>query len=203
VPLSAAAPAAAAAPIEPEAPAPPAPRKPLLGQAWINALAVAGLIAFVVLGGIGLDTVIAAPSAGKVALGDGVTMTAAPGWVKTENQGGLGIRLQQGSAVMLALATLSNATPSEALGAEKDGLRADPHVHDVAFGPEQSGKIGGRKVAMDVFTAILDAGTLDGEIICLSMEGRIVVIEVIAPQGYLHDADGDVATMIKSLEVGK
>jgi hypothetical protein len=136
-----------------------------------------------------------------VSLGDGVRMTAAPGWVKRDSSPDLWVELQKGPVVLYAAAARSNETPLQQLRAEEDNLRSE--AHDVAFGPEQSGKIGGRTVEMVVFTAIFDTGTFDGEIICLSVEGRIVLIDVVAAQGYLQDAEDDVATMIKSIEVGK
>jgi hypothetical protein len=82
-----------------------------------------------------------------------------------------------------------------------DGLRSA--AAEVAFGPVQSGTIGGHKARMVVFTAILDWGTADGEIVCLSIDGRIVVVDAWAPQGYLQDGEDDIETMIKSIEVGR
>ena len=187
-------------PVAPAVAAAP-PRKPFLSQSWINTLAVAAVVAAVVLGGLGLDSVLAAPSAGSVDLGAGVTMTAAPGWVKVETDMTVGVKLQKGSVVLLSAAQRSQETPSQALESEMDGLRSE--ASEVAFGPEQTVEIGGRETVLVVFTAILPAGTADGEIVCLAVEGRIVVVDVVAPQGNLQRAEDDIKTMIGSIEVGK
>ena len=193
--------AAAALTPQPVAPAVAGvPRKPLLSQSWINTLAVAAVVAGVVLGGLGLDSVLAAPSAGRVELGAGVTMTAAPGWVEAETDMTFGVKLQKGTVVLLAGAQRSEATASQALESEMDSLRSE--APEVAFGPEQSVTIGGREAVVVVFTAIFSSGTADGEIVCLTSGGRVVVVDVVAPQGHLQRAEDDIKTMIGSIEVG-
>jgi hypothetical protein len=191
-----------AAPVTAPAPpavAPTAPRKPLLSQKWINTLAVTAVIAAVVLGGLGLDAVLAAPSVGEVDLGDGVTMTAAPGWIEDSEATGFGVQLQKGSVALWAGAERSSASLSQVLEDEMDGLRSA--ASEVAFGPVQSGYIGRHEARLVVFTAILDWGTADGEIVCLGVAGRVVIVDVWAPQGYLDAAEDDISTMIESIEV--
>jgi hypothetical protein len=189
--------------------APSVARRPLFDrQKWLPTIAVAGIIAGVVLGGLGLDKVIAAPSAGTVEIGQSVTITAAPGWVKTETSGtgdGDGVALQKSDATLSATAVLYDGSPSGALSEVEAELQQD--AADISFGAEHDSALGGHDAATVTFSAIVSgpsgSGTIDGEVVCLVVDGRAIVFEVIAPQGDLDPVADDVLTMVSSVEVGQ
>ena len=176
-------------------------------QKLLPTIAVAGIVAGVVLGGLGLDKVIAAPSAGTVDIGQSVTITAAPGWVRTETSGssGDGVALQKSDAILSATAVLYDGTPSKALSEVEAVLQQD--AADISFGTERDGTLGGHDSAMVAFSAIVSgpsgSGTVDGEIICLVINGRAILFEAVAPQGDLDPVGDDILTMVKSVEVGQ
>ena len=187
--------------------APAVARKPLFDrQKWLPTVAVAGIVAGVVLGGLGLDKVMAAPSAGTVDIGQSVTITAAPGWVKTETSGsGGGVELQKSDAILSATAVSYDGSPSKALAEVEAALQQD--AAQISFGTEHDGTVGGHEAAMVGFSAIVSgpsgSGTIDGEVICLVIGGNAIVFEVYAPQGDLDPVGDDILTMVKSVEVGQ
>jgi hypothetical protein len=186
--------------------APAVARKPLFDrQKWLPTVAVACIVAGVVLGGLGLDQAIAAPSAGTVDIGQSVTIIAAPGWVKTETSGsGGGVALQKSDAILTATAVSYDGSPSKALSEVEATLSQD--AAQISFGTEDDGIIGGHDAAMVGFSAIVSSsgsGTIDGEVICLAINGGVVVFEVVAPQGDLDPVADDIVTMVKSVEVGR
>lgn len=188
--------------------APSVARKPLFDrQKWLPTIAVAGIVAGVVLGGLGLDRAIAAPSAGTVEIGQSVTITAAPGWVRSETGGGSGggVDLQKSDATLSATAVSYGGSPSGALSEVEAELQQD--AADISFGTEHDGALGGRDAATVTFSAIVSgpsgSGTIDGEVVCLVVDGRAILFEVIAPQGDLDPVADDVLTMVSSVEVGQ
>ena len=187
--------------------APAVARKPLFDrQKWLPTIAVAGIVAGVVLGGLGLDKAIAAPSAGTVEIGQSVTITAAPGWVKTETSGSSGgVALQKSDAILSATAVSYDGSPSEALSEVEAVLQQD--AAEISFGTEQDGAVAGHDAAMVAFSAIVSgpsgSGTVDGEIICLVVNGNAILFEAVAPQGDLDPVADDIVAMVKSVEVGQ
>jgi hypothetical protein len=193
--------------------APVVARKPLFDrQKWLPTVAVAGIVAVVVLGGLGLDKVIAAPSAGTVDIGQSVTIKAAPGWVKTETSGsgsGGGAELQKSDAILTATAVAYGGQPPAALAEVEAALQQDvsgQNSAQISFGTEHDGTLGGYDAAMVSFSAIVSgpsgSGTIDGEVICLVTGGKAIVFEVYAPQGDLDPVADDILTMVNSVEVG-
>lgn len=182
-------------------------REPLFDrQKWLPTIAVAGIVVGVVLGGLGLDRVIAAPSAGTVEIGQSVTITAAPGWVRTETSGSSGgVDLQKSDATLSATAVSYGGSPSGALSEVEAELQQD--AADISFGTEHDGALGGRDAATVTFSAIVSgpsgSGTVDGEVVCVVVDGRAILFEVIAPQGDLDPVADDVLTMVSSVEVGQ
>jgi hypothetical protein len=172
---------------------------------WLPTAAVAIVIAAVVLGGIGLDTVIAAPSAGTVNVGGTVTIKAAPGWVRVDSGGQTGVVLQNANVRLTAAAEQFTGTASERLQAEEAALKsADVQV---SFGDEQDGTISGHEAAMAGFEAMVSgssgSGTVEGEIICLIDAGNVVDFIVVTGQGNLGGVADDIKAMTKSVEVGQ
>lgn len=187
--------------------APIAARKPMFERRkWLPTAAVAIVIAAVVLGGIGLDTVIAAPSAGTVNVGGTVTIKAAPGWVRVDSGGGqTGVVLQNANVRLTVAAEQFTGTASDRLQAEEAALKsADVQV---SFGDEQDGTISGHEAAMAGFEAMVSgssgSGTVEGEIICLIDAGNVVDFIVVTGQGNLGGAADDIKAMTKSVEVGQ
>jgi hypothetical protein len=183
----------------------PLPRKPLFSrQKWLPTVAVAGIMAGVVLGGIGLDQVIPSPSAGTVSVGSSVTIVGAPGWVRADDGTGPVI-LQKGNARIVVEAEPYSGTASAALASVEDTISRD--VVQASFGAEQDGTIGGREVAMSTFGALVagdsGSGTIDGELICMIAGDNVVIFEAVTPQGGLGDVRNDVKAMASSVEVGQ
>ncbi len=178
---------------------------PASAARWLGTILVALVIAAVTLGGFVLDSVLAAPTAGNVGIGQGVSMTAGPGWVLTHPQPKTGVELQKGDAILAAEGDRFAGTPATVLAQQKRLLRAD--VAGISFGAEKDGEIGGHRAALVDFTAIVNgtfgSGTIDGELICLTVGDRTVVVLAYAPQGDLSPVSGDVTAMLESLRIGK
>jgi hypothetical protein len=171
-------------------------------------VAVACIVAAVVLGGLGLDKALAAPSAGKVAVGNHVTIVAAPGWVRADEggaNGSAGVTLQQANAQLSVQALSYGGSAGAALSDLESSVSSE--ADQVSFGDEQDGTISGRKVAMAGFEAVVSgssgSGTVDGELICMIASGNAVVFEVVAAQGDLGTVVDDVKAMVSSVEVGQ
>lgn len=169
---------------------------------WLPTAAVAAVIAGVVLGGIGLDKVVAAPSVGTVSLGGHATMTAAPGWSIVEQTDTSGVTLQKANVRVLAIAQEYSGTAREMLAAEQDGLRRE--ADQINFGTEHDTTVAGHETAMIGFTAIVSGssgGTIEGELICMIVSGDGAEIIAIAPLGMLDSAADDIKAMVSSIEV--
>jgi hypothetical protein len=185
------------------APAPPAARFTFDRQKWLPTLAVAAVIAGVVLGGIGLDKVVAAPSVGTVSLGGGATMEAAPGWAQVDT-GSSGVTLQKGNVRVFAAAEAYDGSAEALLREVESSIRDE--ADQVTFGSEQTGSLSGHEAAIVGFEAIISGSagaTLDGEAICLIVGPDGVLIEAIAPVGMLDSAAPDIKAMASSVEVGQ
>jgi hypothetical protein len=187
--------------------APVAARAPLFDrQKWLPTICVAAVIAVVVLGGIGLDKVIAAPSAGIVNVGDAVTITAASGWilVDTSDSGG-GVELQKANVELTIAATPYTGTADAALQDAEQALSAD--AAQISFGDPVDKPIGGHVAAAAGFEAIVSgssgSGTVDGELVCVIDGGDAVEFVVATSQGDLSSVTDDLKAMISSVEVGR
>lgn len=170
---------------------------------------VAVVIAAVVLGGIGLDAAIAAPSAGTVTVGGSVTITAAPGWVVASSPGDTsgGIELQKSDAILTAQVVSSSYSGDSAsmLADQEQSLSGDSA--QVSYGDTHSTSISGHDTTYVVFEAAVASGkgpgVVDGELICMVLEGNAVVILVGAHQGDLDSVIDDVSAMLVSVAVGR
>jgi hypothetical protein len=165
---------------------------------------VAIVIAAVTLGGIGLDKVIAAPSAGIVNIGGSVTIHAAPGWVRVDTGSDQGVTLQNADVRLMAAGAPYDGTATAMLTEVRKSLT--DQVDQIAFGEEQDGTLAGHEAALIGFEAISSGsggGTIDGEVICLIDAGNGILFEVVAPQGSLDNAVDDIKTMAASIEVGQ
>ncbi len=173
---------------------------------WMPTFVVAAIIAGVVLGGIGLDDVIAAPSAGTVNVGGSVTIVAAPGWVRVDTgDSGGAVELQKADVELTVAAELYSGTATEALQDAEQSLSSDEA--QISFGDEQDGTMSGHETAMVGFEAIVSgssgSGTVDGELICLLDAGNVVEFVAATSQGDLADDVDDLKAMISSIEVGQ
>jgi hypothetical protein len=185
------------------APAAPAAKFTFDRQKWLPTLAVAAVIAGVVLGGIGLDKVVAAPSVGTVALGSGATMEAAPGWAQVDT-GDSGVTLQKGNVRLFAVADAYSGSAHALLQEVEAGIRSE--ADQVTFGSEQTGTVSGHDAAIVGFEAIISGSsgaTLDGEAICMIVGPDGVLMEAVAPVGMLDSAASDIKAMAQSVEVGR
>jgi hypothetical protein len=172
-------------------------------------LVVALIVAGVVLGGIGLDRAIAAPSAGTVAVGGSVTITAAPGWVLAPSQdvSTAGIELQKGDAILTAEVVASSYSGDSAsmLAHQKQSL--DAQSVQIAYGDVRTTSIGGHDTTFVMFEATVasgeHSGIVDGELVCMVVDGNAVVLMVAAPQGDLDPVIDDVSAMLVSVGDGR
>jgi hypothetical protein len=168
---------------------------------------VAAIIAAVVLGGVGLDAAIAAPSAGTVTVGGSVVMTAASGWVLAEsNDTASGfVELRKASAILTAQVVSFYWARSSAslLAVERESL--DAEVVQIGYGDPRTTSINGHDTTYVVFQATVTSGghsgVIDGELICMVVESNAVVIVVAAPQGDLDPVVGEVTAMLESVRV--
>jgi hypothetical protein len=202
--------------------APPAPPPPPQWAAWVPqrrvrldrarlmpTLAVALIVAGVVLGGIGLDNAIAAPSAGTVAVGGSVTMTAAPGWVLAPSQDApsTGIELQKGNAILTAEVVSSSYSGDSASMLANQEKSLDDQSVQIEYGDVRSTSIGGHDTTSVMFEATVasgqQSGIVDGELVCMVVQGNAVVLMVAAPQGDLDPVIDDVSAMLVSVENGR
>jgi hypothetical protein len=181
------------------APAPIARSSPFNRQKWLPTIAVAGIIAAVVLGGLGLDQAIAAPSIGTVNVGGPVTVVGSPGWARADDGSSAGVVLQKGNTRITIVALSYDGTASAALDEVETSIKSS--TSQISFGDEQDGQLGGRNVAMAGFEAIVTGGTVDGEVICMIAAGNAVVFQVVSPQGELDQVVDDVKAMVSSVEV--
>ena len=172
-------------------------------QKWLPTVVVAGLIAVTVLGGIGLDRAIAAPSAGKVNVGGSVTIVAAPGWVRVDT-GNASVVLQKANVRLVVAAQAYDGTAHSLLGEAEKSLESE--TDHIVFSDEQDGQLAGHDVAMAAFEAIdsgTSGGTIDGEVLCLTASGNGVLFVVAAAQGNLGGIADDIKAMVSSVEVGQ
>jgi hypothetical protein len=187
---------------QPGYPAAPAARPTFDREKWLPTLAVAAVIAAVVLGGIGMDKVVAAPSAGTVQLGSNATMTAPSGWVVVDTGDSSGVTLQKANTRVFAAAGPYQGSAQAMLAEVENGLRNE--VDQIAFGTEQTGTLNGHEAAMVGFEAVnsgASGGTLDGEAICIIIGPDGVLLEAVAPVGMLDAAADDIKAMATSIEV--
>ena len=167
--------------------------------------AVAFIIAAVVLGGIGLDNAITAPSAGTVTVGGSVTMTARPGWVLVPSQDASvsGIELRKANAVLTAEVVSSRYSGDSAsmLAVQRESLNGE--TAQISYGDAQTTSINGHDTTFVVFEATVTSsqrsGIIDGELIGMVVDGSAVVILVVAQQGHLDPVVDDVTAMLKSV----
>ena len=184
----------------------PAPaRRPTLDRARLIPTAlVAVVIAAVVLGGIGLDNAIAAPSAGWVNVGGPVYMRAGAGWVRGADSGGL-IGLQKGDVTLKIGVAQSGFTgsPRQALSLlQRDVTDGAAQVN---FGEVQDRTFNSNPGAEVSFEALVaDSSrsmTVDGILGAINVGGNLTELEVIAPQGDLDPVFDEVQSMLGTLEV--
>ncbi len=172
---------------------------------WLGTFVVAAIIAVVTLGGFFIDSTLAAPSAGDVSIGQGLSMTASSGWVLTDSQPRTGVELQKGDVVMDAEADALAGSPASVLADQERALRSG--VASISFGTRKESPIGGHPTALVDFTAIVTgsfgSGTIDGELICLTIDDRTVIVLAYAPRGDLNASAGDVISMIESIRPGR
>ena len=202
-------------------PAPPPPSS-AWAQAWapqrsfqldrsrlLPTLAVALIVAGVVLGGIGLDRAIAAPSSGTVAVGGQISMTAGPGWVLAPSQDAptSGIELQKSDAILTAevVSTSYSGDSASMLAYQEQSL--DEQSVQISYSDVRSTSIGGHDTTFVMFEATVvsgqQSGIVDGELVCMVVQGNAVVLMVAAPQGDLDPVIDDVSAMLVSVEAGR
>jgi hypothetical protein len=170
---------------------------------------VAAVLAAVVLGGMGLDRALAAPSAGTLDIGGSVTVTAAPGWVLTLSADTTtpGVQLRKADAILTAQVV------DEAYSGDSASLiaQAEKELNDataqISFGDAHHSLINGHDTTYVSFQATVansgHSGVVDGEVIAMVVGGNAVMLELAAPQGRLGSAVDDVSTMLESVRVGR
>lgn len=189
----------------------PAPATLIFGhnrQPWLPSVVVAAIIAGVVLGGIGLDQVIASPSAGIVTVGGSVTMNAAPGWVLASppDDTSAGIELQKADAVLTAEVVSSSYSGDSASILSDQERSLEGGSAQISYGGAHRTSVSGHDTTYVAFEATVSSGQrsgiLDGELVCMVVDGNAVVIVAAAPQGDLEPVIDDVSAMIQSVGVG-
>jgi hypothetical protein len=199
----------------------PPPPPPTWAQTWapqrplqldrtrlLPTLAVALIVAGVVLGGNGLDREIAAPSAGTVVVGGSVTMTAAPGWVLAPSQDvPTGIELQKSDAILTAEVVSTGYSGDSASMLVDQEQSLDEQSVQIAYSDVRSTSISGNDTTFVMFEATVvsgqHSGIVDGELVCMVVQGNAVVLMVAAPQGDLDPVIDDVSAMLVSVGVGR
>jgi hypothetical protein len=175
----------------------------------LPALVVALIVAGVVLGGIGLDRAIAAPSAGTVVVGGPVTMTAAPGWVLATPQDApsTGIELQKSDAILTAEVVSASYSGDSASMLTDQKQSLDEQSVQITYSDVRSTSISGHDTTFVMFEATVvsgqQSGIVDGELVCMVVGGNAVVLMVGAPQGDLDPVIDDVSAMLVSVEAGR
>lgn len=185
-----------------------APAQPRLDRARLKpTILVAAIIAAVVLGGMGLDNSLAAPSAGRVNIGGPVYLTARPGWVTTADGGasGSGVKLQKGNVIFVAQASPGYSGNASAVLAEARTMLDDGSAQ-ISFSAVEHPTFGGHPAAAVSFAAIVSSQergsmTIEGVLICMVIDGNAVVIEAFAPQGAISLDIDDIKAMADSVEV--
>ena len=175
---------------------------------WLPTFVVAAIIAAVTLGGIGLDTVIAAPSAGTVAVGGSVTITASPGWVLVSKPGDTsgGIQLQKANVILTAqvVSTSFGGGSASILAAAEKSVGGD--TAQISYGDPHHGTFGGNDSTYVSFEATVTSGNqtgiVDGELVCMVVHSNETIVVVAAPQGHLDPVIDDVSAMLNSLRAG-
>jgi hypothetical protein len=187
-----------------------AARAPMFSRdRWLPTVVVAAILAVVTLGGIGLDKVIAAPSAGTVAVGGSVTITAASGWVLISPAGDTsqGIQLQKGNAVLTAQLISSSYRGTSAAMVSDAEQSLGGNSAQVSYGDAHHGAISGHDTTYVTFEAAMTSGTqsgiVDGELVCMVVGSNEVILVAAAPQGDLEPAIDDVSAMLKSVRAGQ
>jgi hypothetical protein len=189
--------------------APPARRSPFNRARWLPTVVVAAIVAGVTLGGIGLDKVVAAPSAGTVPVGGSVTITAASGWVLVTAPGDTsdGIQLQKGNAVLTVqvVSTSFSGTSSSMVSEAEQSLGGSSA--QISYGDVHHATISGNDTTYVTFEATMtsgqQSGIVDGELVCMVVESNETIIVAAAPQGHLQPVVDDVSAMLKSVRVGR
>ena len=151
------------------------------------------------------ETESVSPSAGDVAIGGSVTITAAPGWVLSADTSSTpgAIELRTADAILVAQAVQNSfhGDLASLLGTVEGQLQTD--AAQVSFGESHSTSIGGHAASYATFEATMSSstgtGVIDGEIVCLDVAGTVVVVEVATPQGRFDYVAGDVSAMLESL----
>jgi hypothetical protein len=178
-------------------------------------VAVAFVIGAVVLGGLALDGIIPAPSAGTQVIGGNVTLTAAAGWTVVPAGDGeiggadRGIQLQKGDATLVAEVVGVDYPGDSASIMTEVRSQLDAQVAQISYGDEHRTTISGNDSTYVLFEAIVSGtdggnqmGTVDGELVCIVVSGNAVVVEVAAPQGDLEYVTDDVSAMVSTVRVG-
>jgi hypothetical protein len=198
--------------LSPEGPALREPRARLLPT-----IVVAAIIALVVPGGMGLDAAIAAPSAGTLTVGGSVTITAAPGWVLVPPGGDAvgggasgggasgGIQLQKANAILVAqLVSSGYSGDSASMLVEQQASLAGDSAQ-ISYSDIHHTSIGDNDTTFVLFEAVVASGDrsgiVDGELVCMVVEGNAVVVVVAASQGDLEPVIDDVSAMLVSVGV--
>ena len=175
---------------------------------WLPTFLVAAIVAGVVLGGIGIDAAVAAPSAGTVAIGGSASMTAAPGWmlVSTAGDTSQGIELQKANAILTAkfISSSDSSDSASMVSDAKQSLGGDSA--QISYGDTHHTTIGGNDTTYVAFEAVLSgqhSGVIDGELVCMVVQTDEIVIVVAAPQGHFGPVVDDVSAMLQSVRVGQ
>jgi hypothetical protein len=168
-------------------------------------LLVALVIVAVVGGGIAADAAITAPSAGTLIVNGTVSVTAAPGWVKatSDDPSFGGVERRKANAVLTAEVDATGYASDSAtlLASERPSL--DAEVAQISYGEPGTTTLGGHDATSVVFEATVSSGSqsgvVDGELICMVVDGNAVVVLVAASQGHLDAVSDDVTAMLRSL----
>jgi hypothetical protein len=176
---------------------------------WRPTGIVAVVLAMVVLGGLALDGIIPAPSAGTQNIGGTVSITASPGWVLVSAAGDTsqGISLQKGDATLTAQLLSRNYSGDSTSVMAQVRAQLESQVAQISFGDDHETRIGSNDTTYVLFEAIVSGsgsnsnqtGPVDGELICMIVSDNAVVVEVAAPQGDLQYVTDDVSTMVKTV----
>jgi hypothetical protein len=170
---------------------------------------VALIIAAVVLGGIGLDSAMVAPSAGTLTVGGSVTLTAASGWVvePSDDPSFKGIELRKANAIFTAEVVSRSYSGDSASMLPEQQASLTSQAAQISYGDPQTTTVNGHSTTSIAFEATVTSGQrtgiIDGELICMVVGRNAVVIFVAAQQGHLDPVIDDVTAMLESVGVAR
>jgi hypothetical protein len=173
---------------------------------WIPVLALLGVIGIVTAGGHGVVDALAGPPEDTVAVGAGVQVHPAAGWVveRSERSGSSGILLlTRGTAVLRVSAApgSSSGDPARVLDGYADRVLR-PSFAELTFGERATAMVASAPAVQAGYVGrTVDGATVEGVLVSVASPPALVVFDAAAPAGDLAWVADDVRRMIEDAEL--